>query len=314
MSCTNSVLVRSSTVGAAALGQDLLVLVGEELLQVLGLGVGQREGLGAHRLQVGDLRRCASSASFSLAASSSVGAISTTLPFLRFDRPLDCRMMSSAWSHGTSFRRSVRLPPTVSLVMMFRPGEVGDHLQHRAHFDVLEVERELLARVARGGALHQLVRVFLDRLHLEDELGVGLVGRVFPEAARLDHHARVAALLEGVDEAHRRAEVAHVEAAHEVARHVGVDEVDHDLAALLADVDADVGRGEVDHDAAFAGVAAAEVDVAQVVAHGGAGRGLGEHRRRRRAGRGGDRRQLPVGGLRAVDRDDELACRPRGCV
>jgi hypothetical protein len=64
---------------------------------------------------------CASSASFSLAASSSVGAIRTTLPFLRFDRPLACRMMSSAWSHGTSFSRSVRLPPTVSLVMMFSP-------------------------------------------------------------------------------------------------------------------------------------------------------------------------------------------------
>jgi hypothetical protein len=29
--------------------------------------------------------------------------------------------MSSAWSHGTSFRRSVRLPPTVSLVMMLSP-------------------------------------------------------------------------------------------------------------------------------------------------------------------------------------------------
>ena len=29
-------------------------------------------------------------------------------------------MMSSAWSHGTSFRRSVIVPPTESLVMMFR--------------------------------------------------------------------------------------------------------------------------------------------------------------------------------------------------
>ena len=188
--------------------------------------------------------------------------------------------------------------------MMFRPGEVGDHLQHRAHFDVLEVERELLAGVARRGALHQPVRVFLDRLHLEDELGVGLVGRVFPDAARLDHHARVAALLEGVDEAHRGAEVAHVQAAHEVARHVGVEEVDHHLAALLADVDADVGRRQVDHDAALGGIAAAEIDVAQVVAHVGAGRGLGEHRRRgRRRGlhRGGGGR-----GLGAVDGDHEL--------
>ena len=30
-------------------------------------------------------------------------------------------MMSSAWSHGMSFRRSVRLPVTVSLVMMLSP-------------------------------------------------------------------------------------------------------------------------------------------------------------------------------------------------
>ncbi len=29
-------------------------------------------------------------------------------------------MMSSAWSHGTSFSRSVRLPWTVSLVMILR--------------------------------------------------------------------------------------------------------------------------------------------------------------------------------------------------
>ena len=29
-------------------------------------------------------------------------------------------MMSSAWSHGTSFSRSVMVPPTESLVMMLR--------------------------------------------------------------------------------------------------------------------------------------------------------------------------------------------------
>jgi hypothetical protein len=81
----------------------------------------------------------------------------------------------------------------------------------------------------------------LTGLHLDDELGVSLVGRVFPDAARLDHHARVAALVERVDEAHRRAEVAHVEATDEVARHVGVQVVDQELAALHADVDADVG-------------------------------------------------------------------------
>ena len=51
-----------------------------------------------------------------MAASSSFGAIHSTLPFLRTPRPLLCRMMSSAWSQGTSFRRSVTVPVTVSLV------------------------------------------------------------------------------------------------------------------------------------------------------------------------------------------------------
>ena len=57
-------------------------------------------------------------------------------------------------------------------------GEVGDDLQQRAHFDVLEVQRQLLARVAR--ALRQLVRVDLLRPHFEHELVVALVGAVLP--------------------------------------------------------------------------------------------------------------------------------------
>ena len=64
---------------------------------------------------------CDSSCCFSFNASSSRGAISTTLPFLRMSRPFVCMMMSSAWSQGMSFRRSVRLPVTESLVMMLSP-------------------------------------------------------------------------------------------------------------------------------------------------------------------------------------------------
>ena len=62
----------------------------------------------------------ASSASFSRVASSSRGAIQTTFPVRRLSRPRACRMMSSAWSQGTSFRRRVMFPVTVSLVMMLR--------------------------------------------------------------------------------------------------------------------------------------------------------------------------------------------------
>ena len=58
----------------------------------------------------------ASSSIFSLALSSSLGAIRITLPDLRRPRFFACRMMSSAWSQGTSFRRRVTLPVTVSLV------------------------------------------------------------------------------------------------------------------------------------------------------------------------------------------------------
>ena len=62
-------------------------------------------------------------------------------------------MMSSAWSHGTSFRRRVRLPLDGVAGDDVEAGEIGDHLQHRAHFDVLEVERELFSRVARARTL-----------------------------------------------------------------------------------------------------------------------------------------------------------------
>ena len=67
----------------------------------------------------------------------------------------------------------------------------------------------------------------------------------------------------------------HVEAALEVARQRGLEEVDDQLPALLADVDAGRGVGEVDDDPALAAAAAAEVDVAQRVLH-VAGPRLGE--------------------------------------
>jgi hypothetical protein len=48
---------------------------------------------------------CASSSTFSRCASSSSGATSMTLPSRRMPKPLVRRMMSSAWSQGTSLRR-----------------------------------------------------------------------------------------------------------------------------------------------------------------------------------------------------------------
>ncbi len=145
------------------------------------------------------------------------------------------------------------------------PGEVGDHLQHRPHLDVLEVERQLVALVALARALHELVRILDDRLHFQDEPVVGLIRRVLPQALGLDDHPRVRALGERVDRDDGCAEILHVEPALEILRQRGLDEVDDERLALLPDVDPGGGIGEVDDDPALAVRAAAEIDVAQRV-------------------------------------------------
>src|SRR5258706_3917760 len=135
-------------------------------------------------------------------------------------------------------------------------GEVRDHVQHRAHFDVLEVERELLTRVAAllGGARG----IQHHRLDLDHELRVRLVGVVLPLAFRLDHHAHVVALLEHVHGFDRRGEVGDVEPAAQVLGERGLEELHDDVRSLRADVDAGIRIRQVDHDAALACPAAAE--------------------------------------------------------
>jgi hypothetical protein len=136
-------------------------------------------------------------------------------------------------------------------------GEIRDHLQHGAHFDVLEVERQLLAGVAGLG----LDRLRLDeRLDLDDEAVVGLVGGLLPAAARLDRHARVLALGGHLHRLHRGAEVVHVELALERDGQLGLEQVHDNGAAGLLQVDAGAGIGQVDDDLAFAIAPAPEVD------------------------------------------------------
>src|ERR1044072_2126660 len=159
-------------------------------------------------------------------------------------------------------------------------GEVGDDVQHRPHLDVLEVQRQLLAGVA--AALGRARGVRVHGLHLEHELRVRLVGVVLPLAARLDDHAHVLALLERVDGVHRRGEVDHVEAPAQVLRQPGLQEVDHDVLPLRADVDAGGRVGEVVTDAALPALAAAEVVVVDLVL--GVGPALGEARPRASGG------------------------------
>eukprot|EP01022_Parablepharisma_sp_SALTPOND_P033114 TRINITY_DN881_c1_g1_i23.p1 TRINITY_DN881_c1_g1~~TRINITY_DN881_c1_g1_i23.p1 ORF type:complete len:1292 (+),score=465.19 TRINITY_DN881_c1_g1_i23:16524-20399(+) len=62
-----------------------------------------------------------SSSCRSRASISSRGATHSTSPWRRISRPLACRIRSSAWSQGTSLRRRLNWPPTVSLAMMLAP-------------------------------------------------------------------------------------------------------------------------------------------------------------------------------------------------
>ena len=134
---------------AAALGEDALLLVGQDLGEGLGALVVQLERLGADRLELGDLR-------------------------LRFERELLARgeLVARRDPHhvaGLAHVEALALQDDVERLVPrhvlqaqrevaghrvarddVQAGEVGDHLQHRAHFDVLEVERELLADVSRG--------------------------------------------------------------------------------------------------------------------------------------------------------------------
>ena len=139
--------------GAAALGQHAVLAVAAGALEA----EHGREGVGLLVVELEDLRlaavrgrrsgRAARARAFPWSAVPPA-ARSKHVPFLRMSRPLACSIMSSAWSHGTSFRRRVRLPLTRVAGDDVQAGDVGDGLQRGAHFDVLEVERQLLAAVA----------------------------------------------------------------------------------------------------------------------------------------------------------------------
>src|SRR5581483_7580047 len=108
-------------------------------------------------------------------------------------------------------------------------------------------------------------RILLDGLHFQDELVLRLVSRMLPQAFRLDHHARIAALVEEIHSRYGRAEVADVESALEIARHRRAQEIHDQLRALLADIDARRAVRQVHDDATLAVLAAPEVDVADRV-------------------------------------------------
>jgi hypothetical protein len=74
-----------------------------------------------------------------------LGAIHSTLPFLRTPRPLALQddVQRLVPGHVLQAQRDVAGHGVAGDDV--EVGEVGDHLQQRAHLDVLEVQRQLLA-------------------------------------------------------------------------------------------------------------------------------------------------------------------------
>ena len=139
-------------------------------------------------------------------------------------------------------------------------GEVSKDLQQRAHVDVLEIERQAFAAVAR--ARDQLVRVVLGRADFHHELRVGLIRAVLPVTTRLNHQAGTGTAIGSTHGLHGRTEVAHVIATAQRLRQRRANKVDHKILALLGDVDRRVGRRQVDHHTAGQIIATAEINVA----------------------------------------------------
>ena len=97
--------------------------------------------------------------------------------------------------------------------------------------------------------------------HLDHELVVALVGAVFPCSLRLDHHAHAIARLEGGDRLDRGAEIGNVEPPAQAFGQRGLEEFDHQVLALLADVHANLVVRQGHDDAARAVGAAAEIQI-----------------------------------------------------
>src|SRR3990172_3201530 len=161
-------------------------------------------------------------------------------------------------------------------------GEVGDDVQYTPYLDVLEIERKLLSMVAAPASLSQLVRIIGYRLHLQNELGIGLVCVVLPQALGLDHHARIVPLRESADDLHRRSEIDDVEALAQAVGNVRLQEVNDNLLPLTADIDPGGSIRKFDHDTAFAHAPAPETNVLQRVHD----FGTAFRETRRRGGRG----------------------------
>ncbi|MNR04077.1 hypothetical protein D3C85_1200050 [compost metagenome] len=150
-------------------------------------------------------------------------------------------------------------------------------MQHRAHIDVLEIQRELFTGVGETLGVAFLQVVDGHRPDADRQLVVGLIGRIVKRAAGLDADGGPIARGAGIDELHGRGEILDVQAHTQRLGQPGSGETENDLAVALLNVWRDGRIRQVDHHIAFTLGAALEIYRAN---------GLGRWRNGARRGRG----------------------------
>ncbi|MNX75155.1 hypothetical protein D3C86_1066160 [compost metagenome] len=125
-------------------------------------------------------------------------------------------------------------------------------MQHRAHIDVLEIQRKLLAAVGLLPGIALLQLVDRRRANADRELIVSLIGRVIERAAGLNADDGSIAARAGIDELHGRGEILHVQTHAQRLGQSGFGKADDDLAVALLYVGRNRWIRQVDHHVAFA--------------------------------------------------------------
>ena len=153
-------------------------------------------------------------------------------------------------------------------------------------------------------ALREFARVNLEGLDVNHQLGLGLVGGVFPLALRRNHHAHAVAHLGGGNGLHGRAKVVDIQAPAQALGQAHVAQFHHQGAAHLFDIRCHFAAGQRQAHPAGALACAPKINGAQrrlgaALRHHAVGRGL----RSARAGGGLQRHQQgAVGHLQGVRR------------
>ena len=147
-------------------------------------------------------------------------------------------------------------------------GKVGNQLQYRTHFDVLEVQRQFFTRIG------ELVGTTLfdfgtgHGLEADDQAVIGLIHQMFEEAGRLDADAGILSRSAGVDEVHRSGEVLHIQTYAQLIRQAGIGEVQTHATTLLLYIHTDGRVRQVDNHVTFTLLTALEVQTANGTATG----------------------------------------------